>query len=242
MFSPYMDSTFHAPTRFDFDKGRAVFPFEEWDPTRWKTDVVVSQMNQLLRFGRIDQRRTLDVRTQDVINRYKRMSGTRKQGDLNDIGVSVLAAMRLWRNAGWRMRDTNYKISIFGEIEPNEHENMRTAIYIFRGVHIGLLLPLAIKKITETGDVWDYDGETREEWQPGTLGGVLAYCKAYDQDSYEIMLWGRRILVSNRFVDRFSDECWICSEGLDYWEKSVLDMNALYMRYPRAIEESREEG
>ena len=56
LFSSYMDPEFQAPTRFDFDKGRARFPFEEWHAPSWKADVIASQANQLLRFGRIDQR------------------------------------------------------------------------------------------------------------------------------------------------------------------------------------------
>jgi hypothetical protein len=237
-----MDPTFHAPTRYDFDKGRTRFPFEEWDSPKWKMDVIASQTNQLLRFGRIDQRRTLDIRAQDLVSRYKRLTGTRKLDDQNDIGISVLDAMRLWRNAGWKLRDNDYKISVYGEIEPNEHDLMRTAIYIFRGVHIGLWLPKVVKQITATGNVWDYDGQQTEMWKPGSLGGVLAYCKAYDSNSYEILLWGRKLIVSNRFVDHYSDECWIASEGLDYWGKSVLDMDSLVMRYPWILEASREEG
>jgi hypothetical protein len=237
LFSSYMDPDFQAPTRFDFDKGRARFPFEEWYAPNWKSDVVCSQGNQLLRFGRIDQRRTIEITQRDVTNRYKRLTGTRKMGDENDGGISVLQAMRLWRKPGWMMHNQTYKISLYGEIEPNDHAQMRTAIYIFRGIHIGLMLPESIKEMER---LWEYDGQNGPDWKPGSFG-VLAYCKAYDPDYYEILLWGKRIIVSNEFVDRFSDECWIALEGLDYWSELVLDMAGLYMHYPAIFDVSREE-
>jgi hypothetical protein len=225
VFSRFMDSRFHAPSRFDFDKGRAEIPFVPWGDGRWPCDVTVSQANQLLRFGRIDQKRTLAVRSQDVIQRYKRIAGESDQE-----GISALDAMRNWRSAGWNIRGKNYKISLYGEIEPNEHGFLRTAIYIFRGVHIGLMLPQAVRG---PGNVWDYDGQRDENWKPGSLGGVLAYCKAYTPTSYELLLWGRTFYVSNRFVDRFSDEAWIAAETLDYWGSQVLDLHSLVRMYPQ---------
>lgn len=238
LFSSYMDPEFQAPTRFDFDKGRARFPFEEWHAPSWKADVIASQANQLLRFGRIDQRRTIEITQRDITTRYKRLTGTRRLADANDGGVSVLQAMKLWRDPGWKMHNQDYKISLYGEIEPNDHAQMRTAIYIFRGIHIGLMLPWSIKEMER---LWNYDGHNGPDWKPGSLGGVLGYCKAYDPGYYEILLWGKRFIVSNEFVDRFSDEVWIALEGFDYWSEQILDMEALYMRYPAILQPGREE-
>ena len=102
------------------------------------------------------------------------------------------------------------------------------------------MLPEAVKRL---GHVWDWDGEHEGIWKPGSLdgeNGVLAYCKAYNQSSYELILWGERFQVSNRFVDHYSDEAWISIEALDYWGSQVLDLESLQLLYPHVTDIERE--
>ena len=231
-----MDSSFRAPSKFDFDKGRAEIPIQSGG-ARIPCDVTASMANQLLRFGRIDQKRTLNMRSQDVTTRYRAIEAASGGG----LGITALDAMKSWKHSGWNVKGKNYKISLYGEIEPNEHEFVRTSIYVFRGVHIGLMLPAAVKRL---GHVWDYDGQIGEEWKAGSLNGengVLAFCKAYNQTSYELLLWGQRIQASNRFVDHYSDEAWISIEALGYWGSQVLDLQALAKLYPHVHDIKREE-
>jgi len=237
-FSNYLDSTFHAPTKFDFDKGRAPIPTGDWGSNKFSCDVISAQANQLLRLGRIDQRRTIPLTNNDVIRRYKRISGSEKAGDANDIGITVLSAMKDWKR-GWKIRDKLYSLAMYGEIEPRERELIRTCIYVFRGVHFGLWLPIAARDL---GDRWDYNGENGEGWKPGGLGGALAYCKAYSPTGYELLLWGRKIAVSNSFVEKFCDECWIAVEYLDWWAQQVLDMRKLFMVLPSVMQHIAENG
>jgi len=230
LISRFMDSSFHAPARYDFDRGRFVIPIV--NTTVYKCDVVCSQANQLLRFGRISQKQTIDVGANGVIARYKRLTGSKKPRDDKDRGLSVLSAMRMWHKAGWKTRGKDHKISLYGEIEPNEHAMMRMAIYLFRGLHIGLMIPpAAIKHL-----FWDWNGENGNEWKPGEMG-VLAYCKSYDQDTYELIVWGRHIRASNRFVERYSDESWFAMEQLDYWSTQVLRLGDLYRAHPWIMDE-----
>ena len=223
VFSRFMNTQFHAPTKFDFDKGRAEIPYLAGS-LKVPCDVTASMANQLIRFGRIDQRRTLNLRTQDITTRYRMIESRSDSGP----GITVLDAMKSWKKDGWNVKGKNYKISLYGEIEPNEHDLLRTAVYVFRGVHIGLMPPSASERL---GYVWDYNEQRGDEWKPGKIG-VLGYCKAYDQDSYEIMMWGKRFRVSNRFVEHYSDEAWIAMDVLDYWGSQVLDLHSLMTRYP----------
>ena len=59
VFSRFMLPTFRAPSKYDFDKGRAEIPIQAGG-VKVPCDVTASMANQLLRFGRIDQRRTLE--------------------------------------------------------------------------------------------------------------------------------------------------------------------------------------
>jgi len=231
-FSKYMDSGFHAPTKYDFDKQRAEIPISDWGSQVYNCDVIASQANQLLRFGRIDERRTLPLHQRDVVNQYKRVAGSRRNHDENDIGVSMLQAFKAWQK-GWWIRGKEYKIAMYGEVYPNERGLVRTAIYIFRGVHFGFWLPKAVEGRV---DRWDWNGENGELWKPGSLGGTAAYCKAYNPHGYEVIAWGNPVWVTNSFVEKYCDECWIAVESIDYWAKSVLDLRTLLMLYPSLVE------
>jgi len=228
----YLDSTFHAPTKYDFDRSRAPFPFQDWGSTRTESDVIAAQANQILRLGRIDQRRTISISGSDITRRYRRLSKSRTNGDEKDIGVSALSAFKDWRK-GWKLRDKIYSLALYGEIEPNERDLLRTAIYVFRGVHFGLWLPKAVAGNT---NFWDYKGENGPNWKPGSWGGTMAYCKAYVPEGYELLLWGRHIFASNAFIEKFCDECWVAMETLDYWSQQVLDMRKLFMVLPSVMQ------
>lgn len=228
-FANFMSDAVTVPSRFDFDKGRVDIPFFSWGSDVFKCDVIASQANQLLRFGRIDQRRTIPLQNQNVIRRYRRLAGVQEIHDKNDIGLSALHAMRAWHREGWKIRKKNYKIMLYGEIDPREHDLFRRAIYLFKGVHIGFWLP----KIMDGMRSWDYTGQNGELWKAGSLGGVLAYCKAYNERGYQVLLQGQEIFVTDAFVDHFSDEAWVCLEGLnEYWTQQALDIEKLTVLRP----------
>jgi len=227
-FAKLMDPGFHAPTKFNFDTNRAAIPVADWGSLKYKCDVVASQANQLLRFGRIDERRTLPIDNQDVIRRYRKISGSKRNDDELDNGLSMLQGFQAWKS-GWMLRGKEHMIVLYGEIFPNERDLLRTAIYIFRGVHFGFWLPKAVEGRI---DVWDWNGENGDLWKPGGLGGTVGYCKAYNQDAYEVIAWGYKIPVTNSFVEKYCDECWIAVETLDYYAKQVLDTRSLLMLRP----------
>jgi hypothetical protein len=231
-FTGFLDSSFHAPTKYDFDRGRAPIPFQDWGAKRNNSDVIASQANQILRFGRIDQRRTLEIKSADITRRYRRLSRSKDAGDEKDIGLSALSAFRDW-GKGWKMGNKVYSLAMYGEIDPLDRELLRTAIYVFRGIHFGLWLPKAVEG---NFSQWEYNGENGEDWKPGGYGGTMAYCKAYVPEGYQILLWGEKIAVSNSFIEKYCDEAWIAVEALDYWMQQVLDMRSLFMVLPSVMQ------
>jgi hypothetical protein len=236
-FADFMRDPVPIPTTFDFDKGRTEFPLSAWGSERQKCDVVASQANQLLRFGRIEEKRTIPLESQDVIRRYRSLARVKKSGDENDIGLSALNAMKRWQKQGWMLKGRNHKILAYGELDPRERDLLRTAIYFFRGIHLGFWLTRATSMLT----TWDFTGEIGEDWKAGTLGGCLAYCKAYNEFGYQILYQGKTIFVTNEFVDQFSDECWVCIEEIDYWIRQALDIEKLSVLLPALTTDFREE-
>lgn len=211
-----------VPSNYDFDKRRRPFPLKMWKNDELGDCVIVGRANQQLRLERVEQRRTISMRDVDVVNEYFRESGGQ------DSGLVMLYSMRSWRNEGWTVNGRQYQIAAYGEIEPQDLDQLRAAIYILHGVQYGFSLPIAAQRMTDQG-VWDYNGETGSEWQPGSWGGHCVYGKAYrTNEEFPILTWGREVIVTGNFIRKYCDEAWAVVDSLDPWRHSnSLDVEAL---------------
>lgn len=222
------------PAKWDFDKGRIPIPLRMWGNDEWGDCVIAGRANHLLRLERIEQRRTVPMGDQDAINCYKALTGSQSAGDSRDVGLVVIDSMRDWRNVGWQLdgragvrSPRNYKIAAYGELESNDHAQLRAASYLLHGIHFGFWLPRAAQGMTNSG-VWDYNGQTGSEWEPGSWGGHLVYSKAFDPESMEVLTWARKVKVTNNFIDKYADEAWATVDSFDTWRiKQTIDVPKL---------------
>jgi hypothetical protein len=237
----YIAPEIHIPIQFDFDKNRRQFVPHSWGNLNWGDCVMAGRANHLLRLERIEQRRTVPITDELVVEEYKaecqRQFGKSpaSAGDANDNGLVVLYALRNWRNVGWTVEFKNtkrtYSIAAYGELDPNDSAQLRAACYLLHGIQFGFSLP----KAAQGKDVWDYKGENNSEWKPGSWGGHLVYSKSYNLTGFEILTWGRKIFVTDSFIKRFCDEAWAVVDNLDVWRRRPeFDINTL-MQYLRDI-------
>lgn len=233
------------PAHYNFDTKRSPFPLAPWGNDKWGNCVKVGQANQLVRLERLEQRRTLKLQEAHVVLAYQdeveRQFGIRPgvAGGVGDDGLVVLDNLRNWRNVGWPLDFTKkpndarvYKVDAFGELEPNDYEQLKSAIYLLHGVQFGFWLPKAVQN---NFTLWDYKGETDAVWQPGSWGGHLVYAKAYSGDVVEILTWGFKVRVTKRFIAKYADEAWAVVDSLDAWRRSSeLDSQGM-LKYLRDI-------
>jgi hypothetical protein len=213
----------HAPSTFDFDSGRKAFPRKVWGNDQYGNCVLAGRANHLLRLERVETRYTPPIDDEQVISEYKRMTGCQAPGDSNDSGLVVLYALRAWR-AGWELtfhgrKPRTYKISAFGELNPQDPEQIRAANYILHGVEYGLWLPMTAHTQLQKGEPWDIVENGGPDSQPGTWGGHLVYSKKYDEDFQYALTWGMEIPMTDRFVARYCDESWSVVDDLSYWQR-----------------------
>lgn len=234
MLARFAKAGIWVPDKYDFDKGRAKFPVRMWGNNAWGDCVIAGRCNHLLRLERIEQRRTIALYDDDAVNEYKRMTGAEQPEDANDTGLVVLDAMREWKNTGMPTDGRkgiraarNFTIAAYGELEPQDHQQLKMGVYAMHGIHMGFWLPVAAQRMTGNG-VWDYNGEAGGEWQPGSWGGHLVYSKAYDKDGVEILTWGQKVKVTWNFIDKYCDEAWAVVDSFDTWRtKQIIDVAAL---------------
>jgi hypothetical protein len=239
----FIADTVVAPVKFDFDRGRKPFVQSPYGNDAWGNCVMVGRANQLLRFERVEQWRTIPITTEQVVEEYKRESarqfgdeGPKNPGDSKDRGLYVIEALKGWQKVGWNLdyrkkpkpgTERRYHAAAYGEIDPLDRMDMRKAIFALQGVQLGFWLPRAAQGQTWNG-FWDYSGQSGPEWQPGSWGGHLVYAKRYDPENIYVITWGREIRVSNAFVERYCDEAWAVVDNFDNWLlKSRIDVPAL---------------
>lgn len=215
----------HVPQKYDFDHDKRPIPVETWGNTEWGNCVICGEANHILRMERVEQRRTVPLTEEIVVDRYKSLSGAKKPGDENDGGLVVLDAMHDWRHNGWVVNKRNYTIAAYGELDPAYPEQLRMACYVLHGIHFGFWLPIATQQM---GKTWDYNGESGTDWQPGSWGGHLVYSKAFDENGFQVLSWGEEFHVTNNFIGKYCDEAWGVVDSFDSWRtRQTIDIAAL---------------
>lgn len=207
----------HIPAKHDFDHRRRPFPARTWGNDAYGNSVFAAQMDQLMRMERVEQRLTMDTTDEDVIATYKALTGCRNPDDVNDIGYTMLDALRWWKNEGWTLRSRNYKIDAYGELDPLDTRQLRQSIFLLRGVQLGLWLPRTAAPQFQQG-FWDVTNKGNDS-EPGSWGGLAVLAKRYDEENIFVLAWGIEIQVSNTFVAKYCDEAWAVVDSLESWRK-----------------------
>lgn len=216
------------PHMFDLDKGRSAFPIAMWGNDSWGNCVKVAEANEIIRLERLEQRRTLPITEQMVVDAYKAQTGSVSPGDANDHGLVMLSNLRLSRTQGFRVKTRDYTIAAFGELDPQDGQMLRAGVFLLHGVQFGFALPKAAQRMST---VWDCPAPLAyndPEWKPGSWGGHAVFSKRYDDGGMEVITWGKKVYVTNAFINRYADEAWAVVDNFDNWRKRPeIDINTI---------------
>lgn len=130
---------------------------------------------------------------QEILNAYGAINGGR------DEGAAMLDALKLARNEGIG----GHKIDAFVAIDPQDHDQVRTAHYLFGNLYVGAMLP----RSAQFQPVWDIsDGNGSE---PGSWGGHAF--NIYDTGIKTLAgpTWGEMQKLTWAWWDRYVDEAYV---------------------------------
>jgi hypothetical protein len=209
-----LDADFHVPSIYDFDKGRSAFPTDTYSNTKYGDCVMAGRTNHLLRLERVETRRTPRITAKMVVDKYFELTGG------EDTGLVVLEALRDWRK-GWEIKSQagkrNYKIAAFGQLNHSDPKQLRLGCYILHGVQFGFGLPISAQAQTNEG-YWDVvDGP---EGEPYSWGGHLVASFAFDSENFYVITWGKKVRVTQAFIEKYCDEAWAVVDNLDEWREA----------------------
>lgn len=128
----------------------------------------------------------------DVVRAYNAVNGG------VDEGAAMLDVLKLARGTGIGGR----KIFAFVSIDPMNHDQVRTAHFLFGGLYIGAMLPVA----AQGQKVWDV-GEG-SAFAPGSWGGHCMNVFDTTKAGLVVATWGALQPITWAWWDRYVDECY----------------------------------
>jgi hypothetical protein len=196
-----------APKEYDFDVPHQGVPTPMFGNDRYGDCVIAGRAHQTLRFELIERTKLIPITETDVTREYFKETGG------EDKGVIVLDSLKLWRNRGWMAAKDRYKIKVFAEIDPSDHEEIKRAVYMDLGVGVGLSLPKTAEAQFAAGKTWDVvDGPGSA---PNSWGGHYVYIPGYTATGPVCVTWGQKHRMTWDFVDKYCDEAYAIIDAFD---------------------------
>ena len=121
----------------------------------------------------------------DIVKAYTAVSGYNPETGYNDNGAACLDVLNYWRKNGV----AGHNIYAFAAINHINMQHVKTAIYLFGGIYIGLNLPLSAKK----QEIWDVipTGTQSGLGVPSSWGGHCVCSIGYDDKYIYFVSWGQ---------------------------------------------------
>jgi len=131
----------------------------------------------------------------DVLALYE-MQGYDPRDPATDQGSSMGHVLKNWRN-DWQAS----KIYAYCEVDVANEEHLQLALWLFRGLYIGVALPTT----AQGQQVWD----VVPGMEPGSWGGHAINVVAINADgSRDFISWGQRMKMTKAFWEACVDECY----------------------------------
>jgi len=124
-----------------------------------------------------------------------------------DDGRYCLDVLNYWRNNGFTQQaGGKEKIVAYAEVNPLDTEMVKTAIWLFGGLYIGIGLPITAQS---QWDRWTYiSGAPADEREFGSWGGHAVNIVAFSDYNLWLITWGYKMKMSWAFWKHYVDECY----------------------------------
>ena len=150
-----------------------------------------------------------------ILQAYEAIGGYIPSAPATDNGCDMLTALKYWKNTGI----AGHKIEAFVSINIRNFNDVRTAIWLFGNVYLGVQLPIAVQGAKS----WlvPNGGVNTAQGAPGSWGGHCVPIMAASPSNLTCVTWGRTLNMSHEFLLNYADEAyavlsadWINQKGL----------------------------
>ena len=141
-----------------------------------------------------------------IVNAYVAVSGYNPSTGQNDNGAACTTVLDYWKDTGI----DGHKIVGYTYVNIHNGVELKTAIYIFGLLYIGIQLPLGLQSQIN-GDSWTvpYNADlTQGEWAPGSWGGHCVIVVGYNEHGVDVISWGKRYTMLWGFWKAYIEEAY----------------------------------
>jgi hypothetical protein len=199
------------PKEYDFDLLHLGVPTPMFGNDRLGNCVIAGRAHQTLRFELFEQKKLIRITEADVNKEYFRQTGG------EDEGLIVLDSLKLWRKRGWTAAKERYKIKVFAEIDPADHDEIKRAVFMDVGVGVGLSLPKTAQAQLAAGKPWEVVSGRGSA--PNSWGGHYVYIPGYTGAGPVCVTWGRKQQMTWDFIDKYCDEAYAIIDDVNTLKK-----------------------
>lgn len=235
-----------VPEKFDFWGKRAKFPLRSFGNTQHGCCTVASQALAAMRSERLEQRRTIDIPTDNVLKAYYDMTDRLYGG--GDTGAYETDALAQWRNPDLTFKDKKGRpvtIDAFTRINHYDHDAVRKAFFITagKGIKVCFNLPLAWSRLNSArGEAWDRpeNQPLTGHWMPGTWGGHSMFAVSkYNRDGFWVVhSWNMPDqFVTWRAAAAYMDEVHWYVDSVNSWKKTKVASAVNFSKLVSAVNE-----
>lgn len=148
----------------------------------------------------------------DVLKGYADVTGFRLDDPSTDQGTVIQDAMDYWRKTGVG----GHRIDAFAEVNVQDQAELRTALWLFGGLSIGLNFPAVAMDQFDAGQPWD---TVRDDG--GIEGGHCVELVGYDTQFLYVVTWGQVQRVTPRFWAKYVEEAWLPILAAEWVDKAT---------------------
>lgn len=197
------------PDSFDVDVSlNAIIPDAMDGNDTYGDCVIAARAKQTRRFECFEQGICPDIAEKVIADEYFYETGG------PDAGLDVLTSLKRWRREGWTINGRDYRIYAFAAVNWLDHDEVKYAILLFKGIQITLALP----KSAQQEGVWTATSDA-----PGSWGYHQVYSPryvdvaGYDANGIIIRTWGKEQRVTWDWWDKYVCGAFIVIDAPDYW-------------------------
>lgn len=191
-----------APAAVNYGNGIPVIGMHLND--QWGCCTIAADANIIQQQTWFGQHAEITVPDSAVLAAYEKVGGFNPAAgppgsNPTDNGATVAAALGYLKKTGLAGRT----IAAYGDIEVTALEKMKTAIWEFGCLSVGLNLPNSAVTEFDAGEWWSV-----EPGNESIDGGHCVLITGYDPNGFQLYTWDRVWYMSNAFWSTFGEEAW----------------------------------
>ncbi|SRR5712692_811767 len=191
-----------APPAVNFGSGLPVIGMHDNDI--YGCCVLAADANIVQQQTYFGQQTEVTVPDSEVLTAYEVVGGYNPNAgppgnNPTDNGAQIADGLAYLKNTGM----SGHKIAAYGQVDVTATDKLKTAIWEFGGLSIGVNLPNSAIAQFNTGLPWTVDPAN------GTIaGGHCVYCNGYDAEGFTFWTWGKLWHMDYAFWNLYCEEAW----------------------------------